>query len=169
MSYMPGLGRAMNDLFQSSAEGESLDLPSGEFVAKNGKAFKIALIIAAISATVGGVLLYFLLNEEIAIIFLVLGICACLVLPTILTYKCLVNKTVMIEEYFILFFKRKKEVQWSDVKYRKIRIGNNSSIKLYDKNKKYLISFDGSIVGFDRILKLSKKMWIVDLKTSRKK
>lgn len=56
MSYVPGLGRAMNDLFQSSAEGESLDLPRGEFVAKNGKAFKIALIIAAISATVGGVL-----------------------------------------------------------------------------------------------------------------
>ena len=168
MSYMPGLGRAMNDLFESSAEGESLDIHSGEFVARNGKAFKVAMIIASMLATVGGSLLYFLLNEEIAIIFLVLGISMLLILPTILTYKCLVNKTVIIEEYFILFFKRTKEIQWSDVKYRKIRIGNNSSIKLYDKNKKHLISFDGVTVGFNRILKLAKRSQIVDLeKASR--
>ena len=166
MSYVPGLGRAMNDLFESSAEGESLDLPSGEFVARNGKAFKIALIIASIFATVGGALIYFFLNEEIAIIFLALGILMLLILPTILTYKCLVNKTVMIEKYFILFFKRTKEIQWSDVKYRKIRIGNNNSIKLYDKNKKHLISFDGTTVGFNQILKLAKRSWIVDLQKS---
>ena len=165
-TYPNGLGKGLNDIFESCAEREELDLPRGEFVARNGKAFKIALIIASIFATVGGALLYFLLNEEIAIIFLALGILMLLILPTILTYKCLVNKTVIIEKYFILFFKRTKEIQWSDVKYRKIRIGNNNSIKLYDKNKKHLISFDGTTVGFNRILKLAKRSWIVDLQKS---
>ena len=34
-----GLGRALNNIFESCAEREELDLPRGEFVARNGKVF----------------------------------------------------------------------------------------------------------------------------------
>ena len=166
MSYTPGIGRAMNDMFDSYAASESLDLPKDEFLAKNAKAFKIACIIASIAGIIGGALMFFLLKEdrEIALLFFTLGICMLLLLPTMLSYKCLVNKTIMQEEYFILFFKRKREILWSNVKYRTYKIRKNKVLKLYDKNKKLLISFDGSVVGFDRIVKLSKKMWIYDMK-----
>ena len=163
MIYITGMGSVMNDLFDASAENESLYLSSGDFVAKNCKTLKIASIIGSILSTVGGILIFFFLNEEIAILFLVLGICMLLLLPTILSYRCLVNKTFMKEEYFVLFFRLKKEIHWSDVKFKKVITGRNSCIKLYDKNKKRLISFDSSTVGYNRIVKLAKRMWIIEL------
>lgn len=90
MSYMPGMGRAMNDIFEASAENESLDLPKGEFTAKNCKAFNISLVIVSVLAIIGGLLL-FLLNEEIAFLLLGLGVCLAFVLPSMLSYKCIVN------------------------------------------------------------------------------
>ena len=118
----------------------------------------------SVLAIIGGLLLLFLLNEEIAFLLLGLGVCLAFVLPSMLSYKCIVNKALMREEYYILFFKRKKEIRWSDVAYRKITVGNSKSIKLYDKNKKRLISFDRSIVGFHRIIKLAKRSCIQDIK-----
>ena len=49
MSYMPGLGRAMSDFLESSAENEELnsDLKSKEFVSKIGRAYKVALLVAS--------------------------------------------------------------------------------------------------------------------------
>ena len=108
MSYMPGAGRAMADYLEASAAGEELDLPKGEFVAKMGKAYKIALSIASFVSLVIGVPTTFVWHEDVGIIFLVLGIAALLVLPTIISYRCLVNKTSLKEEYFVLFIKIKK-------------------------------------------------------------
>ena len=166
MSYTPGIGRALNDVFDSCAERESLDLPKGEFAAKYSKAFKIACIIASAAGIIGGALMFYLLKEDrdIALLFFTLGAGMLLLLPTLLSYKCYINKTFMREEYFVLFLKHKKEILWSDVKYKKLTLGRNNSLKLYDKNKKRLISFDGATVGFDRILKLSNRMWIHKIK-----
>ena len=99
---------------------------------------------------------------DVAILFLVLGLCLLLLLPTFLSYKCLINKEFMKEEYFILFFKKKKIIYWSDVKYKKVKIGErNKSITLYNANKKRLISFDELIVGFERVIKLAKRSSII--------
>ncbi len=169
-TYPYGLGKSLNAVFEACAKREALDLPSSEFVAKNCKAFNLTLLVASLVSVAAGTLLLILVNEEIGILFLVLGSCLLPILPTIFSYKCLVNKTVMREEYWVLCWKRQKEILWSDVKYRKIKIGNNNSIKLYGINKKRLISFDGTTVGFNRIMKLAKRSWIVDLqKASRKK
>ena len=157
MSYMPGLGRAMSDYLEESAAGEELDLPKGEFVARMGKAYKIALTIAAVLSLAIGIPNTFIFNEDVGIIFMVLGVATLLILPTFLSYRCVINKNIIVESYFIVFIKRKKEVLWNDVKYKKIRLGNNNSIKLYDENKKLLISFDGAVVGFRRILKLANR------------
>ena len=159
-----GLGRALNNIFESCAELEALDLPRGEFVARNGKAFNFALLIASLCSIIVGTLLFWLLNEEIGVLFFALGFCILPIMPTMFSYKCTVNSNFMREEFFVLFWRCKKEILWSDVKYRKIKIGNNNSIKLYDQNRKRLISFDGTTVGFHRILKLSKRSWIVDMK-----
>ena len=69
----------------------------------------------------------FVCHEDVGIIFLVLGIGALLVLPTIISYRCIVNKISLKEEYFVLFIKLKKEVLWDTVKYRKITILNYNS------------------------------------------
>lgn len=169
MSYTSGLGRAINDVWECSAEGEELDLPRGEFVAKNGKAFRVTMLVGAILAIASGALLTFLLREKIGILLMVLGGCLALILPTLLSYRCLINKTLMREEYYVLFFKRRKEIFWRDISYKKITLGNCNSIKLYDKNRKRLISFDGSIVGFHRILKLTKRNGIQDIRNGRRK
>ena len=170
-TYPNGLGKGLNDIFESCAEREELDLPSGEFAARYGKAFNLTLLaVSLVSVVVGALLLIVQNDEEIGILFLVLGLCLLPILPTMFSYKCIINKTVMREEYLVLCWRRRREISWSDVKYRKIIIGNNKSIKLYDKNKKRLISFDFTTVGFNRILKLAKRSWIVDLqKASRKK
>ena len=162
MSYMPGVGRAMADYLETSAECEELDLPKGEFIAKMGKAYKIALSIAAFASLVIGIPTTFIWHEDVGIIFLILGIVALLVLPTIISYRCVVNKIFLKEEYLILFIKFKKEVLWESVKYKKITIGRNNSIKLYDANRKKLISFDRATVGFDRIVKMAKRSSVKD-------
>ena len=167
MSYMPGVGRAMADYLEASAECEELDLPKGEFIAKMGKAYKIALSIAAFVSLVIGIPTTFIWHEDVGIIFLILGIVALLVLPTIVSYRCIVNKISLKEEYLVLFIKLKKEVLWDSVKYRKITTGNNKSIKLYDVNGKRLMSFDSATVGFGRIVKMAKRSAIRDYNKKR--
>lgn len=162
MSYIPGVGRAMADYLEVSAECEELDLPKGEFIARMGKAYKIALSIASFVSLAIGIVSTFVWREDVGIIFLVLGIAALFVLPTIISYRCVVNKTFLKEEYFVLFIKIKKKVSWDSVKYRKITIGKNNSIKLYDASGKCLMSFDNATVGFGRIVKMAKRSNIKD-------
>lgn len=163
ISYMAGIGKFLGDYLEASAQGEELDLPKGEFIAKSGKAYKAALSIASFVSLAIGIPMTFVYHEDVGIIFLVLGIGALLCLPTIISYRCVVNKIFLKEEYFVLFIKFKKEVLWEDVKYRKITIGRkNNSIKLYDANRKRLISFDGATVGFGRIVKMAKRGSIRD-------
>ena len=103
-------------------------------------------------------------DEWVALIFLCLGCCGFLVLPSLFTWRCTVNGVSMTEEFFILIIKYKKEVLWNDVKYQKNRLGENKSIVFYNENRKRLISFDGTTVGFNQILKMAKRKGIVKLK-----
>ena len=144
------------EYLEACARCEELELPRGEFVATYCKEYKKQMaILSGIAIAIGGLLMFF---WEVAVLFLVLGLCLLLLLPTVLSYKCLINKDLMEEEYFILFFKKKKIIYWSDVKYKKVKIGGrNKSITLYNANKKRLISFDELIVGFERVIKLAKR------------
>ncbi len=164
MRYTSHFGKDIDGIFESSAELEELKLPKGEFVAKNCKAMKLIMLITSIISIVLGLVSMLNLEGFVGYLFLFLGICLLLVLPTIFSYKCVVNKTFMEEDYYVLFFKRSKKILWEDIKYKKIVGGSNRKIKLYDKNKKCLIVFDNSIVGFNRILKLVKKYSVLDTK-----
>ena len=146
----------MFEYMESCARCEELELPRGEFVATYCKNFKTQMaILSGIAIAIGCPLMFF---WDVAVLFFMLGLCLLSILPTFLSYKCLINKELIKEEYFILFFKKKKIIYWSDVKYKKVKIGGrNKSITLYNANKKRLISFDELIVGFERVIKLAKR------------
>ena len=158
-------GRAFFEMIEASARCEELELPEQEFAATYGKLYKRANAVMAALGILAGIIILLLDNAEVGALFLVLGIGLALLLPTVLSYRCIVNRAFMREEYLILFFQMKKEVHWSDVKYKKVKIdGGNKYIKLYDANKKRLISFDGDIVGFERIVKMAKRNSIAQYK-----
>ena len=99
MSYMPGgSARALADYLEASAEAEELELPKGEFIAKMGRAYKIALTLASLVSLAIGIPSTFIWHSEVGIIFFVLGLAALLVLPTIISYRCVVNK-ISLKEY----------------------------------------------------------------------
>jgi len=164
MSYVSGLGKAMGQLLDLSAELEEHDLPKGEFVAKTGKLYKISLTVAAVIALAIGLPMTFLQHEDVGVLFLILGVGAALILPTLFSYRCVVNGTFLEQQYLVVFVRLKNKILWSDVKYKKIVLGKNKYIKLYDINKKCLISFEGGTVGFNRILKLAKRSAIKEIK-----
>ncbi len=107
-------------------------------------------------------------DKDVGLLALALGICLALTLPTNLSYKCTVNKVSIKEEYYLLFVKRQKEILWQDVAYRKVSGGYRNAIRLYDKNKKLLIAFDDTTVGFRRIKKMARRSNIHDLKKKNK-
>lgn len=158
-----GKERDMSRIFDASAEKERLNIEGDEFIAKYSRSFKIAVSFAAILSIATGILLNFLVSKEVSFIFLALGMTLISLAPSIFFYKCLLTKTLIKEEYYILFFKVCREIYWSDVAYRKITLGNNNSIKLYDQNRKKLISFDSYIIGYKRILRLAKRSFINDI------
>ena len=147
---------------EASARSEESELPKGKFVARYCKSYKkLMAIMSGIAIAIGGTLMFF---WDVAILFLLLGLCLLSLLPTFLSYKCLINKELMEEEYFILLFKKKKTIYWRDVKYKKVKTnGRNKSITLYDAHKKRLIAFDELIVGFERVVKLAKQSRIKNL------
>ena len=171
MAYSRHTGRKLIEYLEADTACEELELPQGNFVARMGKSYrKITVIYATVSLCLG-LFLLFLDNKEwgdIAPIFLTLGGLLLLVTPTFLTYRCEVNKFSLQEEYWILCFKRKKEVFWEDIKYKKIKYkkrGNEqiSSISFYDANKKRLMGFDSLVVGVRRISKMAKRSSILKL------
>lgn len=168
MSYTPGPGKYMNAFLECSAENEELskNFKSNEFVATTGRAFLISLSIATFLGTVAGLLLTAFGGENIAvgILFLVISGCGLLVLPTLFSWRCTVNKEFLLEKYYVLCFKCQKKILWRDVKYQKVVYGNNSKIVLYNQNKKRLISFDGTTVGFHHIVKMAKRKGIFHIK-----
>ena len=159
----------IHELFEyldASAAYEELDLPNGEFVARNGKSFKKAMVVSTVLAICMGLLILFLNREawDVAVFVLSLGALMLILWPTFLTYRCTVNKISLKEEYWILCFKCKKEVLWKDIKYKKLKNGRTKSITFYNANKKRLMSFDSSIVGFTKIGKMAKRSSILEFK-----
>ena len=98
-------------------------------------------------------------DPSVGMIFGTVGMLALLLLPTYFSYKCHVDKNAIKAQYFVLCFKVRKEVLWKDVKYKAVKRDSNGdalSIRLYNINKKKLIDFDYSIVGFEKIVRMSK-------------
>ncbi len=165
---MAHYGKLMDEILDSQAEIEELDLPSGNFVATISKGYKILFLLAGIVCILTGIVLLNLVEEVwLSGIVIALGLVSLLYLPTCLSYKGYISRETMREEYLIVFFKVIKEVEWKDIKFKKLKrdeYGEIDGIKLYDENMKKLMSFDKATVGFTRIVKMAKKGSIKEIK-----
>lgn len=165
---MAHYGKLIGEILDSQAEIEELDLPSGNFVATISKGNKIALVVASIVGIILGAILWrFEGGAWLSILFSALSLVVILFLPTLFSYKGYISRETMREEYLIVFFKIIKEVEWKDIKFKKLKrdeYGEIDGIKFYDENMKKLMSFDKATVGFTRIVKMAKKGSIKEIK-----
>lgn len=165
---MAHYGKLIDEILDNQAEIEELDLPSGNFVAKISKGTKIIFISSAIAGIILGIIFrYFEGGAWLSALCFALSLAIILSLPTWFSYKGYISRETMREEYLIVFFKIIKEVEWKDIKFKKIKrdeYGEIDGIKFYDENMKKLMSFDKATVGFTRIVKMAKKGSIKEIK-----
>lgn len=165
---MAHYGKLIDEILDNQAEIEELDLPSGNFVATISKGYKILFLLVGIVCVLTGiVLLNFVEEAWLSAIIIALGLVCLLYLPTCLSYKGYISREAMREEYLIVFFKVIKEVEWKNIKFKKLKkdeYGEVEGIKFYDENMKKLMSFDKATVGFTRIVKMAKKGSIKEIK-----
>ncbi len=164
---LPNNGKYLGEILDEAVELEDAVMKNDEFIARFGKVYKISLSIAAALMIALGTVMLLSWDTAIGILCFILAGCALLILPTLFSYQCAINKSSLKEKYLILFIQIKKEVFWDDIKYKKVTFGQNSSIIFYDKNKKRIMSFDNSIVGFNKIMKMAKRREICNIKHNK--
>ena len=161
-NVMHRIARNVGSYLNESRKYEEASLSSKSFVVTVAKGYRYSILIACIVGLgMGCWLLLWILDPVAGWAFGSIGIVALLMLPTCFSYRCYVDKTVMKESYFLLCFKVTGEVYWKDIGYKKVKRSCNGeplTIRLYDKGKKKRISFDYSMVGFGKILKMAKQV-----------
>lgn len=158
-----GTSKMIDEFIDSQRRTEENKIASNEFIAVQSKGIKYMMLTAALMSTSLSALITFVYQQiDIGILFGLLGVVSLLILPTIFSYKCYIDQVSMKEEYFILCFKVKKEVFWKDIAYKLIKRDKTrnelSTIRFYDSERKKLISFDMTVVGFGKIIRMSKKI-----------
>ena len=154
--------RNLSRLLNNLRKEEEDSLQTNTFVGGIAKGYKYSLLVVSVVGIGMGYFLTVLIQDpSVGLLFGALGIVALLMLPTYFSYRCYVDKSILKAEYYILCFKIKKEVSWNDVEYKIVKrdsVGNPLSIRLYNSNKKKLIFFDYSIVGFGKIVRMAKRV-----------
>lgn len=158
-----GTSKMIDEFIDSQRRTEENKIASNEFIAVQSKGIKYMMLTAALMSTSLSALITFVYQQiDIGILFGLLSVVSLLILPTIFSYKCYIDQVSMKEEYFILCFKVKKEVFWKDIAYKLIKRDKTrnelSTIRFYDSERKKLISFDMTVVGFGKIIRMSKKI-----------
>ena len=157
---MNRLSKDLTGILDNLRRKEEESLPSYAFTGSIAKNYKYSALVMSIFGIGMGYLLSVPIQEPaVGMVFGVPGIVALLMLPTCFSYRCYVDKSIITETYYILCFRIKKEILWKDVKYKRIKRDINRfsrSVQLYNSNKEKLISFDCSIVGFGKIMKMAK-------------
>ena len=161
-------------------EEKEIQISSGAFTAYYSKSFKkvflimtVVMFVISILSTIGGISAF--IAEELTIegmicsvvFFFGITLFCLLCIPTIISYRCYVNDDSLREEYLILFFKKKKLVAWSDVKYIKIKQDEHNQVwkvSLFNCNKRRILALSSSVVGLTQIAKKAKRKKIISLK-----
>lgn len=149
-------------LLNNQRQREESSLPHGTFDGYIAQGFRIMLGLCCILGLSLGAFLLFSLHEFPAgTAFFAIGLLALLLLPTFFSYRCHIDQNGLAEACFILCFPKKKSILWKDIAYKKVKrdnLGDSLSIRFYNRQGKKLISFDYTVVGLDRIVKLAKKI-----------
>lgn len=156
------LSEMLDGVFDSQRKIEENQITSNKFKAVYSKGIKYGMLMATVVLMIISYLLIFVHKQvDIGRTSCFLLLFPLLLLPTLFSYKCYIDRVSMKEEYFILCFKVKKEVYWKDVSYKLTErddVGNAISIKLFNSDRKKLISFDKAIVGFDKVVRMAKRI-----------
>lgn len=136
------------------------ELPHGVFVCRMGKTViwelcGCALLFSALA-------IWSLVQQEtwIGVFLMSLGIISWILFVYALTYRCHVTWESLTESAWILFFPKKKEVLWKQIRYRRIkrdRYGYIHCLRFYNERNKKLLSFDFGVVGAERIARIAKR------------
>lgn len=157
-----------NFLDRSTAREEAA-LQKDEIGGKFGKAYRIGLILAAIVGLgIGALLIFCLKAVAVGVMFAVVGIAAALLLPTVLSYRLVVDEEGLKEEYLIVIVRVVKEVKWSNIAFYRMEADEymiSNKITFYNAEKEKLMSFDRAIVGFGKLEKLAGKRNIKRMKS----
>lgn len=160
--------RYLVELLNILREEEEDSLQANTFVGTIAKGYKYSLLATSVVGVGMGYFLTVLIQDHTAgPLFGLIGIVSLLMLPTCFSYRCYVDKSILKAEYYILCVRIRKEVSWKDVAYKVVRRDSNGtplSIRLYGSNKKKLISFDCTIVGFGKIVRMAKRIPILKQK-----
>lgn len=152
--------RDLSKLFNNLRKTEEESVSSISFVGSMAKVYKYGLLIASvIGIGMGFFLIAYIQDFSVGMIFGIIGIIALLMLPTYFSYRCYVDKHTINEKYYLLCFKINKEVYWKDVKYKRVKRDANGDayiIKLYNIDKKKLISISNEVVGLGKIVRMAK-------------
>ena len=156
------LSEMLDGVFNSQRKIEENKIDSNKFKAAYSKGLKYGMLVATVALMIISYLLIFVHKQ----VDIGMGSCFLLLfplflLPTLFSYKCYIDRVSMKEEYFLFCFKLKKEVYWKDVSHKLIGrddAGNAVSIKLFNADRKKLISFDKGIVGFDKVVRMAKRI-----------
>lgn len=145
----------LSNFLNERVKREENGLPHDEFVARIGTIHKRLLLIGAVLMFLIGLPICLLCDTAVGVLCFVMAGGIAALLPTFFSYQCTVNQTVLKEEYLLLFIRKKKEVLWNNIKYKKRIVGKNNAIIFYDQNRKKVLSFDIGIVGFGRLVKMA--------------
>ena len=158
--------RMLSEYLNNLRKGEENNLSSGAFVGRIAKGCQYsAMAVAVIGIGMGWFLAVPIQDPDVGMIFGALGLLSLLMLPTYLSYRCCVDKSKLKTTYYILCFRREIEVYWEEVAYKKVRRdahGDALSICLYSADRKKLISFDYVIVGFGRVVRMAKRIPVIN-------
>lgn len=141
----------------SQRELEETALPSGPFVGHYAKGFRrFALIATLLAIGLSFFLLFVVRNSAAGYAFLIPGAAMLLLLPGIYPYRCQVTADSVTVSRRIVFYPYRKEVQWADVAYKRVKRGKSGeilSLRLYNARKKRMLSVDVFVVGIERMAK----------------
>lgn len=132
--------RNISRILSNSARLEDGTLPVGAFSSRYSKSHRYGLLIAcAVSASISAIIGFAAQEWDVAFLIGGLAVASLLLFVTVMSYRCYVDKNVLWERYYILFFKIEREVFWHDLKYYVKRTDSTRdtySIGFYDAKKK---------------------------------
>lgn len=153
---------AVANAIDDSAENEVPEVKNGEISGGIAYSYKLATAIAACLGLAMTALFILVIKElTLGIIIGTVTAVALGFLPTLFSYRFVMTSTHLSEEYLVLFVKISKKVQLSELKYKRLKkdeTGKATMLHLYNSDKKRVMSFDGAIVGFKKIVSKTKHL-----------
>ena len=163
----------LDGILDSSAETEETGekyMYKGLFIGRLAKSYKVLLLVCGTIMLAFAILAYSVDeggSRDLSYLLFFFDAFIWLLAPSAFSYRVEMDGDMIAEQYLVVFVTVRREIKWSDVKYKKIKqndsTGKPESIKLYNEFGEKVMTFDRGTIGFSRILKLTKRSAIKDI------